>query len=186
MHNESQDVPERRAYVQRLTADYEQHLQDGRMLMQSAAADRGGPNDPTQAELDIAGWTMYFGVFYGEDYADDSITFLQDAHAAYPEKPILITEYGIWSKGGNSSKQRQVELFDALFPVFFDASAWGEERQINPEGYIGGITWWAMFDWYTAHTREQTMGLYDMDRVTGKPIAESISVAYANWVEDKP
>ncbi|MDT8382492.1 MAG: glycoside hydrolase family 2 TIM barrel-domain containing protein [Brevefilum sp.] len=186
MHNESQAVPERQAYIQRLTKDYEQYLQDGRLLMQSAAADRGGSSDPTQTALDIAGWTLYFGVFYGEDYADDSMTFLQEAHAAFPEKPILVTEYGIWSKGGNSSKQRQMELFDALFPVFLESAAWGADQQINPNGYIGGITWWAMFDWYTAHTREQTMGLYDMDRVQGKPIAENLAGAYAIWVRDQP
>ena len=181
MDNESQAIPERGAYVQRLTADYERYLGDGRMLMQSAAADRGGPADPTQAGLDIAGWTLYFGVFYGQDYAADSDAFLQTAHAAYPDKPILVTEYGIWSKGGNSSKQRQVALFEALFPVFFDAAAWGAGGAPNPDGFVGGITWWAMFDWYTAHTREQTMGLYDMDRVGGKPVAESLAQAYAVW-----
>jgi beta-galactosidase len=186
MHNESQDIPERLAYVQRLTADYEQYLQDGRFLMQSAAADRGGPGDPTQAGLDIAGWTLYFGVFYGEDYATDSRTFLQEAHAANPAKPIFVTEYGIWSKGGNSSKERQVVLFDALLPVFFEAAAWGAEGKLNTDGFIGGITWWAMFDWYTAITREQTMGLYDMDRVQGKPVAESLADAYAVWAKGQP
>jgi beta-galactosidase len=185
-HNESQAVPEREAYVQRLIADYERNMQDGRLLMQSAAADRGGPGDPTQAGLDIAGWTLYFGVFYGTDYASDSHSFFQEAHTSYPEKPILVTEYGIWSKGGNSNKQRQVELFDALFPVFFEAAAWEAEGKDNPDGFIGGITWWAMFDWYTAHTREQTMGLYDMDRVQGKPVAESLANAYAVWTKDKP
>jgi beta-galactosidase len=172
--------------VQRLTADYERNLHDGRLLMQSTAADRGGPGDPTQAGLDIAGWTLYFGVFYGEDYASDSRTFLQEAHAAYSEKPILVTEYGIWSKGGNSSKQRQVELFDALFPVFFEVAAWEAEGKLNTDGFIGGMTWWAMFDWYTAHTREQTMGLYDMDRIQAKPVAERLADAYAVWSRDQP
>jgi beta-galactosidase len=186
MHNESQAVPERQAYVQRLTADFERNLHDGRLLMQSAAADRGGPGDPTQAGLDIAGWTFYFGVFYGDDYAADARTFLQEAHTIFPEKPILITEYGIWSKGGNSSKQRQIELFDAVFPVFYESAAWEVEGKLNPNGFIGGITWWAMFDWYTAHTREQTMGLYDMDRLQGKPIAKSLADAYAVWTKDSP
>ncbi len=186
MHNESQAVPEREGYIQRLTADFEQHLQDGRLLMQSAAADRGGPDDPTQAGMDIAGWTLYFGVFYGEDIAKDSNAFLKEAHAAHPEKPILVTEYGIWSKGGGSSKQRQMELFEALFPVFAKSTAWRADRQLNPDGYLGGITWWAMFDWYTAHTREQTMGLYDMDRVRGKPIAESLAASYAIWTRNQP
>jgi beta-galactosidase len=181
MHNESQDIPEREAYVARLSADYERYLQEGRLLMQSAAADRGGPADPTQAGLDLAGWTLYFGVFYGQEDAADSHAFLQAAHAAYPDKPILVTEYGIWSKGGNSSQQRQVAVFEALFPVFYEAAAWGAGGAPNPEGFIGGITWWAMFDWYTAHTREQTMGLYAMDRVKAKPVADSLAAAYALW-----
>ena len=124
---------------------------------------------------------MYYGVFYGENYDTDSAEFLQQAHTAYPDKPLLNSEYGIWSKGGGSSTYRQVDLFEALFPVFLQVTAWDDGGQVNPDGYLAGITWWAMFDWYTAHTREQTMGLYEMDRQTSKPVAEMLQAAYQIW-----
>ncbi|MFO7679178.1 MAG: glycoside hydrolase family 2 TIM barrel-domain containing protein [Chloroflexota bacterium] len=182
MHNESQDIPERADYIERLTADYDAHLQDGRLLTQSAAADRGGPADSTQALVDVAGWTMYFGVFYGDrDYAVGTTAFLEQAHEAYPDKPLLNTEYGIWSKGGGSSIYRQVDLFESMFPALTAVTTWDENGAYNPDGYLSGITWWAMFDWYTAHTYVQTMGLMGMDRETAKPVAAELQAAYAPW-----
>ena len=38
---------------------------DGRLITQSAAADSPGPEDPSQTVCDVAGWTMYFGIFHG-------------------------------------------------------------------------------------------------------------------------
>jgi len=181
MHNESQDIPERADYIERLTADYTAHLQDGRLLSQSAAADRGGPADSTQAALDMPGWTMYYGIFYGEDYANDTTAFLQAAHEAFPDKPLLNTEYGMWSKGGGSSTFRQVDLFEAMWPTFTAVSTWDTDGSPNPNGYLAGITWWAMFDWYTAHTYVQTMGLMGMDRETVKPVATELQAAYEPW-----
>ena len=182
MHNESQDIPERADYIERLTADYETHLQDGRLLTQSAAADRGGPADSTQALVDMAGWTMYFGVFYGDrDYAVGTTEFLEAAHEAFPDKPLLNTEYGIWSGGGGSTIYRQVDLFESLFPALTAVTTWDETGNYNPDGYLGGITWWAMFDWYTAHTFVQTMGLMEMDRETVKPVAAELQAVYEPW-----
>ena len=48
--------------------------ENGRLLTQSAAADRGAPADSTQSYVAMPGRAMYFGVFYGgRDYdASDS------------------------------------------------------------------------------------------------------------------
>ena len=182
MHNESQYVPERDAYIARLTDDYQAHLQDGRLLTQSAAADRGGANDSTQTYVDMPGWTMYFGVFYGgRNYEEETSLFLQAAHQAYPDKPLLNTEYGIWSRGGGSSVYRQVDLLESIWPAFTSVSNWDADGNVNPDGYLGGVTWWAMFDWYTAHTFVQTMGLMEMDRETVKPVAVELQKAYEPW-----
>ena len=39
-------------------------------------------------------------------------------------------------------------------------------------------TWWAVFDWYTVQTGNQTMGLYKMDHATIKPVANRLRQVY--------
>lgn len=180
-NNESREVPVRSAYIERLLADFHENLEDNRIVMQSAAADRDGPRDASQEPLEVAGWTMYFGIFHGSTYYQGTADFLAAAHNAFPDKPIVNTEYGIWSLGGNSSNTRQREVFTETFKALTEVSAWDAEGQYNPEGYVAGITWWAAFDWYTEISKLQTMGLYEMDRTRAKPVAEMLREAYGVW-----
>jgi beta-galactosidase len=180
-NNESREVPVRTAYIERLLADFRENLDDHRIVIQSAAADRDGPRDASQTPLEVAGWTMYFGIFHGSTYYEGTADFLKAAHAAFPDKPILNTEYGIWSLGGNSSNTRQKQVFTDTFKALTEVSAWDAAGTYNPEGYVAGITWWAAFDWYTAISKLQTMGVYEMDRTRAKPVAELLRQAYKVW-----
>jgi beta-galactosidase len=180
-NNESAVSLGRLSFIQRLVTDYRQNYPDGRLVTQSAAADRGGPADPSQDLLDVPGWTMYFGIFHGSTYYEGTADFLRKAHAAYPHRPLLNTEYGIWSSGGGSSPQRQVEVFRQTFQALSEVTSRDSTGSINPDGYLAGIVWWAAFDWYTAHTRVQTMGLYSMDRLQAKPVMEELRQAYQHW-----
>jgi len=180
-NNESREVASRTAFIRRVVADYHANYPDGRLVTQSAAADRGGPADPSQAEVDVPGWTMYFGLFHGSTYYQGTADFLREAHAAYPDRPLLNTEYGIWSRGGGSSEKQQVEAFHETFRALTEVTARGPDGALNPDGYLAGIVWWTAFDWYTAHTRLQTMGLYDMDRKRAKPVAFLLQEAYRPW-----
>ena len=180
-NNESREVPVRTAYIERLLADFRDNMDDNRIVIQSAAADRDGPTDASQAPLEVAGWTMYFGIFHGATYYQGTADFLKAAHAAFPDMPIVNTEYGIWSLGGNSSYTRQKEVFTETFEALTEVSAWNAEGQYNPDGYVAGVTWWAAFDWYTAISKLQTMGLYEMDRTRTKPVVDLLREAYRVW-----
>jgi beta-galactosidase len=180
-NNESREVPSRTAFIQRVVADYRTNYPDGRLVTQSAAADRGGPADPSQAEVDVAGWTMYFGIFHGSTYYEGTANFLREAHAAYPDRPLLNTEYGIWSRGDGSSEERQIEVFQETIRALTDVTARDRDGAFNPDGYLAGIVWWTAFDWYTSHTKLQTMGLYHMDRKQAKPVAHLLQEVYLPW-----
>ena len=173
-NNESREVPARTAYIQRVVSDYRANYDDGRLVMQSAAADAPGPDDASQAVLDVAGWTMYFGIFHGSTYYDGTANFLQNAHAAYPDRPILNTEFGVWG-----TAQRRV--FSEMFRAFTEVSAWDEDGVYNPDGFLAGIVWWTAFDWYTAQTKVQSMGLYMMDRHLAKAVVELFQESYSPW-----
>ncbi len=179
--NESKFSRARTEYVRRLLDDWKTHFDDGRMIAQSAAADRGGPGDASMAYNDVPAWTLYFGIFHGSTYYDGTRDFLIKAHQAWPEKPLLDTEFGIWSRGGGSSPSRQVEVFDKTFRAFEEFVTVRPDGSINPDGFLAGITWWTVFDWYTAHTKLQTMGLYAMDRILDKPVAKRVKETYTRW-----
>jgi beta-galactosidase len=180
-NNESIFSQRRVDYNTRLAQDWKTHFDDGRLLSQSAAADRGGPTDASMAPLDVPAWTLYFGIFHGSTYYAGTRDFLAKAHQAWPDRPLLDTEFGIWSRGGGSSPETQVEVFNETYRAFREVVTVEPDGTVNPDGFLTGITWWTIFDWYTAHTKLQTMGLYHMDRKTAKPVAELVKNAYQQW-----
>jgi beta-galactosidase len=49
----------------------------------------------------------------------------------------------------------------------------------NAEGFLAGIDYWIMYDWYVNHNNWiDTFGIYRMDRKTLKPVGEQIRNDY--------
>jgi beta-glucuronidase len=182
--NECLDVDNRKNFITKVNQDLNFNYADGRLITQSAAADRPGPDDPSQAACDVAGWTMYFGIFHGGTYYEGTRYFLGYANLAYPEKPILDTEFGYWSGELNapSGQQAQVTVFNETFNAFtFRASVIRPDGTYRDGGYLMGVTWWCIFDWYS-HQHSggfQSMGLYRMNRDTLKLVGTTLRNAYA-------
>ena len=181
--NECLDVDNRKNFITRVNQDLNFNYPDGRLITQSAAADRPGPDDPSQAACDVAGWTMYFGIFHGGTYYEGTRYFLGFANLAYPEKPILDTEFGYWSGELNSlaGQQAQVTVFNETFDAFtFRASVIRPDGTYRDGGYLMGVTWWCIFDWYSHQHANgfQSMGLYRMNRDTLKLVGTTLKNAY--------
>lgn len=175
--NESKDVWSRLAYNERLVADLRENYNDGRLLTQSSAADQPGPHDPSMAPLDVAAWTMYFGIFHGGTYYEGTKQFLEEAHRLFPDKPILNTEFGNWSSGGN--EREQVVTYEETMRALMEQGTVNAEGQVNPDGYVAGIDFWIVYDWYVNHNNWiDTFGIIHMDRKTEKPVASLIRRDY--------
>ncbi|HEX2866377.1 MAG TPA: glycoside hydrolase family 2 TIM barrel-domain containing protein [Ignavibacteriales bacterium] len=183
--NECKDVNGRILFEARIKQEKNSLYPDGRLITESAAADRPGPNDPSQGQCDVAGWTMYFGIFHGSTYYDGTLNFLSSAKASFPGKPLLDTEFGYWSGETNTSTNTQINVFNDTFRAFKEHAALKSDGSINPDGALAGVTWWCIFDWYTCQQISrngfQSMGLYKMDRVTAKPVAVWLKSAYAPY-----
>src|SRR5204862_282655 len=55
------------------------------------------PTDPTSAPLDVAGYTFYYGIFYGGPSPEPGTSnALALAHKTYPHKPVMVLEFGDW------------------------------------------------------------------------------------------
>ena len=173
----------RLVYHQMLKEDLRGNYDDGRLLTQSAAADNPGANDNSQAVLDVAGWTIYFGIFYGKSgsYLGPTFSFVNDAKTAFPAKPIIDTEFGYWSSENGSSENEQVNVLNQTFNAFKFNFPYDASGNYNAEGNLMGTTWWCIFDWYQYKAKKngwQTMGLISMDRKTEKPVAGALRNTY--------
>src|SRR5690625_787704 len=169
--NESKDVKLRKQYNENLVNELRNLYNDGRLITQSAAADQPGFADESMEPLDVAGWTMYFGVFHGSTPYEGTRDFIEKAHDKWPDKPIINTEYGIWSNADESFLEKQVEIYQNVQQILIEKATVSPEGIINKNGYVAGIDYWPAFNWYVNHNQfYQTMGMYHMDRETKKPL----------------
>jgi len=173
----------RLVYHNMIKDDLRSNYNDGRLLTQSAAADKPGANDLTQQPLDVAGWTMYFGIFYApsKNYLGPTFSFLNSAKTSFPDKPIIDTEFGYWSSENGSTEAEQVNVFNQTFTAFKYHTPYDASGIENPSGNLCGTTWWCIFDWYQNKAKKngwQTMGLITMDRKTEKQVALALRNAY--------
>src|SRR5256885_10066797 len=117
------------------------------------------PTDRTSANLDVAGFTIYYGVLYGGRLSGVSVqNALMDAHKTYPRKPIMVLEYGHWSDNPADENQ-QLRVFNTYY------------AQLSPDfdtedgGFIGAALWWTLDDYWTERPglSVETFGLYRPD-----------------------
>ncbi|MEO7294515.1 MAG: hypothetical protein ABIZ57_00070 [Candidatus Limnocylindria bacterium] len=117
------------------------------------------PDDPTHEPLDVAGFTFYHGVFYGEEPATDTGPALFAAREANPGKPLMILEFGRWADTP-ADEERQAAIFEDTY------TAIERLRGDEPFGFVAGATWWALRDFATqiAGIEIEDFGLYRLDR----------------------
>ncbi|MDD8016840.1 MAG: glycoside hydrolase family 2 TIM barrel-domain containing protein [Bacteroidota bacterium] len=185
--NECKDVQGRITFLQLVKNDASAQYPDGRLITQSAAADRPGPFDESQGYSDVAAWTMYFGIFYdpyGFGIYRGTRNFVLDANDYYPKKPIIDCEFGYWSGESMSLFARQTQVFDSTFHAFAPRLPVLANGAPNPFGFVAGITWWCIFDWYSHQHAGgfQSMGLYRMDRSEIKPVGTDLMNTYQQYV----
>ncbi|MBP9211768.1 MAG: T9SS type A sorting domain-containing protein [Bacteroidetes bacterium] len=184
--NECRDVAGRSTFFQAMKIDLESQYWDGRLFTQSAAADRPGPWDESMSPLDVSGWTMYFGIFYdpyGFGKYKGTRNFLLDANDYHPNKPVIATEFGFWSGEEMNQFTKQTETFDSTFRAFEPRLPVYKDGRMNGTGFLAGVTWWTIFDWYRQNNGFQSMGLIRMKRDIAKPVFASAKAKYAQFVD---
>jgi beta-glucuronidase len=138
LSNESTGAGDRTSALRTLR-DLDRSVDGTRLTGQAAYGSM--PADATQAPLDVAGYTFYYGVFYGTDAAEDTGRALGRAHDAFPRKPILALEFGRWVDDIRGAQQAQV--FERTYPVLAARSG------VRAGGYVGAAVWWTLEDFTT-------------------------------------
>ena len=128
------------------------------------------PDDPTHEPLDVAGFTFYHGVFYGDEPSTDTGPALFAARDANPGKPIMILEFGRWADEAFDEERQRVIFADTYEAI-------ERLRGDRPYGFVAGATWWTLRDFATqiAGIGVEDFGLYQPDgtlRPAGELAAE--------------
>ena len=171
LSNESEGAGERLSALTALR-DLDRRLDGTRLTGQASYG--SDPTDPTTAPLDVAGFTFYYGVFYGGDLDGSNIRrALDKAHQAFPKKPIMILEFGRWADNQQQEADQQ-----KVFQVTY--SAIEPVQDLQPEGYVGATVWWSLDDYWTERPglEVERFGLYRPDG-TARPVAAAVAKAFA-------
>jgi beta-glucuronidase len=169
--NESSGVSERAAALDTLNSL--DHRIDGTRLTGQAAYG-SDPADPTSANLDVAGYTFYYGVFYGGRLSGASVqAALAAMHRAYPKKPVMIMEFGRWADDRDDETQQQ-----RVFTVNYTQMA--QDFDTRPGGFVASAVWWSMDDYWTQRPGlvVETFGLFRADGSL-RPVGVAVTREYA-------
>jgi beta-galactosidase/beta-glucuronidase len=154
--NESTGIAERMSAMQTLR-DLDRRIDGTRLTGQAMYG--SDPTDPTSEPLDVAGYTFYYGVFYGGRSPEPgTLRALQMAHRTYPHKPVMVLEFGDWAYE-NGYEGNQAQVFRKTYP----ALAGNFDTQVG--GYVGSAVWWSLDDYWTdiAGIGVERFGLYRPD-----------------------
>ncbi len=169
--NESTGAGERTDALTQLR-DIDRAIDGTRLTGQAAYGSQ--PDDATQAPLDVAGFTFYYGVFYGDAPASGTEQALLEAHAANPDKPILALEFGRWADGA-AGEEAQRSVFRATYPVF------DRHADRMDDGFVAAATWWTLQDFLTMRPgiSVEHFGLFD-EEGRPRPVADAAAAAFTS------
>ena len=173
-----------RGYVKALHDDLDKNYPDGRLVTFSLAADGVATTGGAVEDVDVAGFTMYYGVIYGSLITQETMKFLQDQHELYPDKPIIACEFGTWPGSEGRGEMDQVivarETLDGLLPL-----AAVDEHGNATDGFLAATVWWCQFNWYRVDREApiQSMGVTMMDRTTNKEARDVLKEIYKPYFD---
>ena len=169
--NESSGDAERKSALDTLEA-LDRKIDGTRLTGQAAYGIE--PADPTSANLDVAGYTMYYGVLYGGPLSGSVVqSALMQAHRTYPRKPVMILEYGHWADDPYDEAQ-QVRVFNTYYAQL------SADFDTTQSGFIGAAVWWTLDDYWSQRPgiNVEHFGLYSADG-TLRPVGSAVSRVYA-------
>ena len=98
---------------------------------------------------DMVGYNVYFGWYYGE--RQDFGPYLDQMHAARPQLPFGISEYGVDANLALHAEDPQVKDYSEEYQALWHESVY---PQIESRDYLWGSFIWNMFDFCSARRNE--------------------------------
>ncbi len=131
---------------------------------------------------DIIGYNLYYGWYYGN--MNDLASRLDSIHKSFPDKPIMLTEYGVDTNPLIHSSNPQKKDYSEEYQVEYVKNALSI---IEKRNWLAGSYAWVMFDFGSASRDEggkkglNQKGLVTIDR---KVIKDAYYIYKANWSKE--
>lgn len=130
---------------------------------------------------DVLGWNLYFGWYYGS--MEDLKPFLQDQHARYPNRPLILSEYGPGADVRNHTDTPKPWDFTEDYQVLMHESYL---QQLMSMPFVAGFSAWNGFDFGSekrgdAIANVNQKGLFNHDRSE-----KAVTSLYRAWFSKEP
>lgn len=130
---------------------------------------------------DVLGWNLYFGWYYQE--MEDLSQFLKEQHKQYPDRPLIVSEYGPGADIRNHSESPIAWDFTEDYQLRMHESYLDQMMNIP---YLGGFAAWNFAD-FGSERRDDAIptvnqkGLMNFDRTD-----KEVSNLYRAYFSSKP
>ncbi|MBN1910894.1 MAG: glycoside hydrolase family 2 protein [Pirellulales bacterium] len=116
--------------------------------------------------LDVVAYNLYYGWYSGK--FEDFDNTLDEFHKNHPDKPLIISEYGVGVERGRHTTTPKRQDFSEEWGCRFHEHYW---RAIDERPFVAGSLVWNVFDFAAEHrVKKQTIphmnqkGLFTFDR----------------------
>lgn len=140
-------------------------------------------DSPILNSTDILGYNLYYGWYYGK--TEDLQPRLDSIHAANPDKPLILTEYGVDTNPRFHSVEPKANDYSEEYQLLFSENA---INAVEDRDFMAGSYVWNMFDFGSAGRAEggekgkNLKGLVTIDRKVRK---DAYYLYKAHWSKEK-
>ncbi len=130
---------------------------------------------------DVLGWNLYFGWYYGDK--EDLTPFLTEQNERYPNRPLIVSEYGPGADVRNQSESPKPWDYTEDYQVIMHESYL--EQMMNMP-FLSGFAAWNFADFGSERRGDaiphvNQKGLVNFDRSE-----KAVANLYRAWFSDKP
>jgi beta-galactosidase len=130
---------------------------------------------------DVLGWNLYFGWYYGDK--EDLAPYLTDQHERYPDRPLIVSEYGPGADVRNHSETPKPWDFTEDYQVVMHESYL--EQMMNMP-WLAGFSAWNAFDFGSERRGDAIPHVNQKGLMTHDRTEKAVCSLYRAWFSDEP
>lgn len=130
---------------------------------------------------DVLGWNLYFGWYYGDK--EDFTPYIAEQHERYPDRPLIISEYGPGADIRNHSETPKPWDFTEDYQVIMHESYL---KQMMDMPYLAGFAAWNFANFGSERRGDAIPNVNQKGLVNHDRSEKAVTNLYRAWFSKKP